>query len=160
MAVVNLADENQPALLVDDETGEILEVPQGVDALFLVAHRRHDAKQQEDAWKAQRAMLDAVLLKKQEEKKAEYGDIIVAIKGGSYSKTDAEALANLVYERFRSAFSDDSVAVSAVLGLIAAASGFAKDKIPQPTLGIYEEATEWLEKRPWVETRPVLRRPR
>jgi len=137
-------------LVVDDDTGEVIEIPEGVDALTLLAHGRHDAKGQEDAWKQRRQAYDAALLAKMTEKRANFTGVVVSVMGRTYTKTDVDAFA-------------DSLAAAAIewpdlMAVIAAAQGFKRDLLPESVWEIYDKHTEHLPTKAWIDSKPVLRR--
>lgn len=147
--------EVAPGLVVTED-GEIVEAADIDDPLKFIVLQRHEANMQIKQWEARKAVLDQVIQKRQSDRTVTYGDVVSAIRGGSYNKTDSEALAKaLVCEGspLAEAFDfehTDKVAV--VLALIGAASGFRKDDVPADAKPLYEAHTATLEKRPWVET--------
>jgi hypothetical protein len=136
--------------LVIDTDGEIIEAAGIDDAMKFIAAQRHDAKQQEKEWAARVEALDRVLLRKQQEKRLAYDDIVVSIGGGTYSKTDAEKFAELLWEM--------PLEMEDVFCIISAASGFKKDKLPAFAEEAYAASTEVLEKRAWIESRVARKR--
>lgn len=136
--------------LVVDEDGVIIETASIDDAMKFVAQSRHEAKEQEKEWGARVQVLDRVLLRNQSEKKLTYGDLVVSIRGGTYSKTDAEQFAALVYEK--------PVELEDLFAVIAAASGFKKDLLPESVREAYEATTTTFEKRSWIESNVARKR--
>lgn len=144
--------------LVIDENGEIIESADPDSALQLIVLRRHEAKRQVKEWQQQVDDLDRVILKRQESRTAVYGDTVATVRGGAYSKTNGFAFAAAIAEAFGDAFDfEHEDAVQAVLDVIAAATGFKRDALPEEAIPAYELATATLEKRPWVETSPIKR---
>lgn len=147
-----------PGLVVDSD-GEIIEAADIDDPMKFLAAMRHDAKCQAKEWESRVDNLDRVLLKKQAAKVTVYGDIVSAVKGGTYNKTDARRFADLILDAFPQAFDlEHEEAVAAVLAVLAAATGFKKDLLPDGAGDLYSAATAVIEKRPWVET-SIARRP-
>lgn len=146
--------EVAPGLVVDGN-GEIVEDGSG-DGLLRVAQLRHEAYVQKRAFESYIEDLDRVLLKQQSEKKVAYGTVVCSVRGGTYTKVDSAQFADLVYERFTSAFAvfdaEADQAVAAVLAIVAAATGFKREALPEPAWALLDAATTTLTKRPWVET--------
>ncbi len=141
--------EIRPGLVVDTD-GVIIEAADRDDAMKFIASKRHDAKQQMEEWKSYVQDLDRVLLKNQSERKLNYDNLVVSIRGGTYSKTDTEAFANECYAL--------TLEPSDLFAIIAAASGFKKDKLPESAKAAFESHTATLEKHPWVESSIARRR--
>lgn len=136
-------------LVVDEETGEIVEAPVGGDALTMVAVRRHYAHEQEKTWERARQGFDRVLLARQDTPKATYADVMVAVRGRTYSDTDVEAFADMVIET--------PLEPSEMAQLIAAAKGFKRDLLPERLRPLFDSATAARESKPWIESRAVLK---
>jgi hypothetical protein len=147
MILIELDD----GLLVDEETGEIVEAPRGTDALKLVALRRAEAKAQEEAWYQRRKHLDAVLLRNQEERLARYDAVTVALRQRQVETFQAERFVDLVH--------DVPLEHDDIMVLLGAAKGFKKEMLgDEPRLAaLVAAATESRASRPWVETTITLR---
>jgi hypothetical protein len=148
-------------LLIDDETGELLEAELGPETLALVAARRHDAYSQEKAWERARVVYDQVLLRGQEAKQAVYKDVVVRVASGSYMKTDVPAMASLLAgraeEQLENGTEGEAPIVLELLHVVGAATGFRRAELPETVVELYDRVTTKLFKRPWIETVPVKR---
>lgn len=130
--------------LVVSDDGEIVSSAGIDDPLAFIARRRHEAKRQEDEWQAYRKTLDAVLLRKQEERRVAYGDVVTTLSSGTYNTTDTGFFAELLFAR--------TLEPETFLEVIAAALGFKRDLLPEAVRDLYDTATTTHEKRPWVIT--------
>ena len=134
--------------IVIDDDGEIIESGDN-DALAVIATRRAYAKTQQKQWEAIVADYDRVLLRKQDNARATYGDVVISVRSGTYSDTDTTAFADDVAE-LPLEFGD-------LITIIAAARGFHRDDLPDSVLAAFDANTETLTKRPWVESRVAAR---
>ena len=135
-------------LVVDSETGEVLTLPPGEDALSGAAWRRHAAKEQQKAWEHTVQTLDRVLMR-QDTRKAQYGEVVVSVVAGSFPKTDVEA--------FVSMLSEIPLEAEEMADIIAAAKGFDRDKLPARVLEAFDDCTTKVPKAPYILTAPVLK---
>jgi len=136
--------------MVISEDGEIIDSGNIDDPLKFLVSQRHEANVQVKSWEARRAVLDAVILRKQAERTMDYSGIVCSLRGGTYRKTDAGQLADLLAEM--------PVESSDLLALVAAATAFKADSVPPILRDVVDDCTTTHEKRPWVET-SVARRP-
>ena len=72
-------------ILIDLETGEIVAdeanpMIVGADPLFFAAQRLMEANDQVKAWERMAGAYKAVLLKRQQEKRAQYGDVVTSVR--------------------------------------------------------------------------------
>lgn len=141
--------ELEPGLVIDSD-GEIVESASIDDAMKFLAARRHEAKQQLKAYERYIEDLDRVLLRHQKERKLAYGDVVISVRGGTYRKTDTESFAQLVGSM--------PVEFDDMVALVAAATGFKRELVPESLRDAYDECTATLEKRPWIESE-VARKP-
>ena len=141
--------EVEPGLVIDSE-GEIIESASIDDAMKFLAARRHEAKQQLKAYEHYIDDLDRVLLRYQKDRKLAYGDVVISVRGGTYRKTDAQKFADML--------SAMAVEFDDLMGLVAAATGFKRDDVPEILRDAYDDCTATLEKRPWIES-DVARKP-
>ena len=133
----------EQGLIVDDDSGEIIDSAGIDDPLKFSAERRHAAKEQVDEWTALLRNYDRVLLASLEGKVA-YGDIVVSVRSGSYTTfhpehfaAEVEAL-ELTQDELRAA--------------IGAAKGFESGLLPDVLQRALDLATERRQKRPWIES--------
>lgn len=145
-----MAHIDMDGLILDDETGEIVEAAEGQDSLAIVARRRHEAHTQAEQWKRVQAIYDAVLLRQQEERTATYGDVLIRIAGSSYSKFDAPA--------FREEIAQTELTPAEWEAIALAASNFDPEALPPIARTIYGQYNQRLSKRPWIMSQAVLRR--
>ena len=140
--------EVAPGLIINED-GEIVE-SNGIDdpLKFLVA-QRHEANVQIKSWEARRAVLDAVILRKQDTRTVDYSGVVCSLRGGTYRKTDSGKLADLLGEM--------PVEANDLLALVAAATAFKLDSVPPILRDVVEDCTTTHEKRPWVETSAARR---
>ena len=141
--------EVEPGLVIDSE-GEIIESASIDDAMKFLAARRHEAKQQLKAYEHYIDDLDRVLLRYQKDRKLAYGDVVISVRGGTYRKTNTDAFAQLIGLM--------PVEDQDLFELVAAATGFKRELVPEILRDAYDECTATLEKRPWIES-DVARRP-
>ena len=144
-------------LEIDPDSGEVLtDVRPGSPMLHAVAVRRHYAKAEEKEWARACAVLDQVLLRSQDETVAAYGDVSIrTVRDRSYPSQDAEAFANMLYERYASAFAhtpEAQDAVGAVMTVLAASKGFKRDALPEAAQALLDRVTEWKPMKQWVES--------
>jgi hypothetical protein len=135
--------EVAPGLIINED-GEIVESHGIDDPLKCIIAQRHEANVQVKSWEARRAVLDAVILRKQDSRTVDYSGVVCSLRGGTYRKTDAGKLADLLAEM--------PVESSDLLALVAAATAFKADSVPPILREVIEDCTTTHEKRPWVET--------
>ena len=135
---------------VDADTGEFLMVANMDDALKFTAQRRHQAKAEEDAWKAYRAVLDQILIRYQLERRTVYDGLDVSVKGGKYTSFDRES--------WQADIAEIELTRAELFHIVLAATGFDRDDLPEAAREAFDIATKQHEKRPWVESR-VTRTP-
>jgi hypothetical protein len=135
--------EVAPGLIINED-GEIVESNDIDDPLKFIIAQRHEANVQVKSWEARRGVLDAVILRRQADRTVDYSGVVCSLRGGSYRKTDAGKLADLLAEM--PVESDD------LLALVAAATAFRLDCVPPILRDAVEDCTTTHEKRPWVET--------
>ena len=135
-------------LVVDSETGEVLTIPSGEDALAGAAWRRHAAKEQQKAWEKTIDALDRVLLR-QDTRKAQYGEVVVSVRADTYPKTDVQAFASMLWDMGMEAHEMEEI--------IAAAKGFDRDKLPARALEAFDDCTTRVPKKPYILTDAVLK---
>ena len=130
-------------LIVDDDSGEIIDSAGIDDPLKFSAERRHAAKEQIDEWTALLRNYDRVLLASLEGKTA-YGDIVVSVRSSSYPvwHADVFALELSALELTRDEYAE----------ALAAAKGFDTDALPDVLRLPAQMATERRRKRPWIES--------
>lgn len=141
--------EVEPGLVIDDN-GEIIESAGIDDAVKFLAARRHEAKQQLKAYERYIDDLDRVLLRYQKDRKLAYGDVVISVRGGTYRKTDTTKLADVLGVM--------AVEFDDLMALVAAATGFRRDDVPEILRDAYDDCTATLEKRPWIES-DIARKP-
>jgi hypothetical protein len=143
--------EIEPGLVISED-GEIVDNANQDDSLAFIARRRHEARVQLKAYEDYIRVLDAVLLKKQHDKRVAYGDTVCTIAGGTYSKTDAAA--------FSDALEDLPLEAADLLDVIGAATGFKRELLGwnEKVLAAFDANTATLEKRPWLQT-SIARKP-
>ena len=132
------------ALVIDDETGEIIDAAGIDDPLKFIALKRHEAAQQMKEWEELRRNYDRVLLRNQEEAKTSYGDVVIAKRTSSYPVFDGEAFGG-------KALDVELTAAERVLFYFAA-KGFNRDLLPDVLKPVLDEATEHRQKQPWIES--------
>jgi hypothetical protein len=135
--------EVAPGLIINED-GEIVESNDIDDPLKFIIAQRHEANVQVKSWEARRGVLDAVILRRQADRTVDYSGVVCSLRGGSYRKTDAGKLADLLAEM--PVESDD------LLALVAAATAFRLDCVPPILRDAVEDCTTTHEKRRWVET--------
>ena len=135
--------EIAPGLVVDDQ-GEIIESAGIADPLSYVVFQRRDAYEQRKEWEKRQAILDSVILRKQQDKTRAYGETIVTLVGGSYAQTDSKAFAEAVYAL--------PLELEVIFETMAAASGFKRDSLPPEVRQAFDDATEKMPKRAYVRT--------
>ena len=109
-------EKQHMADFVNPETGEIEEIPDGMDRLFWAAQRLMEAHDQIKAWEARAGMLKAELLN-QDERKAVYGDVAVSVRSNLRQEFDADG--------FREWLADCQPTEAELAGLAFAAKAFA-----------------------------------
>lgn len=135
--------EIAPGLVVSD-AGEIVESTGITDPLSYVVFQRRDAYEQRKQWEQRQAILDSVILRKQQDKTRAYGETIVTLVGGSYAQTDSKAFAEAVYEL--------PLELEVIFETLAAASGFKRESLPPEVRQAFDAATEKMPKRAYVRT--------
>lgn len=135
--------EIAPGLVVSDD-GEIVEASDVTDPLAYVVWQRRDAYEQRKEWEKRQAILDAVILRKQQDKTHSYGETVVTLVGGSYTQTDAKAFAEAVYAL--------PLEMEVIFETLAAASGFKRESLPPEVRQAFDDATESMPKRAYVRT--------
>ena len=140
--------EVAPGLVVSED-GEIIESSGIDDPLKFLVSQRHEANVQIKSWEARRAVLDAVILRRQADRTVDYSGVVCSLRGGTYRKTDAGKLADLLGEM--------PVEANDLLALVAAATAFKLDSVPSILREAVEDCTTTHEKRPWVETSAARR---
>ena len=90
--------ELDPGVYADDETGEISEIPEGLDRCSYLAQVCADALAQVKAWEIRAGIAKAGLLRYQEARSAAYGDVVVRIQQSARRTVDAALLARRLDE--------------------------------------------------------------
>lgn len=85
MALVHVGE----SIVVDDETGEVVEGAVGADATLRLVRRALHAKDQYDRWGAIYGACRAALCATQTEKTAIYPEAVVTVRQNVYTKADA-----------------------------------------------------------------------
>lgn len=132
------------ALVIDDETGEIIDAAGIDDPLKFVAQKRHEAAQQMKEWEELRRNYDRVLLRNQEEAKTSYGDVVIARRTSTYPVFDASTFGSMLF--------DTELTAEERLEVIFAAKGFNRELLPEVLRPALDEATEHRQKQPWIES--------
>jgi len=135
--------EITPGLVVSDD-GEIVESAGITDPLGYIVFQRRDAYEQRKQWEQRQAILDAVILRKQQDKTRAYGETVVTLVGGSYSQTNTKAFAEAVYAL--------PLELEVIFEVIAAADGFKRESLPPEVRQAFDEATQSIPKRAHVRT--------
>ena len=76
---------------VNPDTGEVEDIPEGMDRLFWAAHQLMDAQDQIKAWERRAVLLKHELLNGQEERKAVYGEVAVSVRQNIRRELDTDA---------------------------------------------------------------------
>ena len=144
--------EAAPGLIVDTD-GEIVSAAGIDDPLKFIVARRDEARRQMKAWEKTTEDLDRVILRNQDAKTVAYGNVIATIRGGTYSKTDVPCFAKAAGVFLADGLDfEHPEEAEEILSIIAAASGFKRDLLPESVRDLYDRWTATLEKRAWVET--------
>ncbi len=128
--------------LVISEDGEIVESAGINDPLAFIARKRHEAHIQEKDWHDYKATLDAVLKRKQDERRTAYGDYVITVMSGDYRKFHAD--------KFAAGLDGTEFTREELVSLVLAATGFDRDLLPTVAVSAYDEAVEVKGKAPWV----------
>lgn len=156
------ADGREWRQLVDEESGEYIEVPAGEDNLAWIVYQRHDANRQVKAWEKRRAVLDQFILAEASEKAGAFADVSYRLNYQSYGVLEGDTLATGFYERYGSALDRAPKALrEGVLALLASVSGIKADRrkaLPEPLQKLVEDATVKKAKNPFVTTEDVRKR--
>lgn len=131
-------------LVIDDETGEIIDAAGIDDPLKFVAQKRHEAAQQMKEWEELRRNYDRVLLRNQELLKVTYGDVVIARRSSSYPVFQALD--------FGSMLADLELTAEERLQILFAAKGFTREMLPEVAQPLLDKATEHRQKQPWIES--------
>ncbi len=130
---------------IDPDSGEIIDAASIDDPLAFAVRKRDEAKRQENEWEAYRKALDAVILRRQQEKRVAYGDVVCDLRSGTYTTTDADKFAEALYD-------GPALELETIYEIIAAATGFKRDLLPERARQAYDDATMTHTKRPWIQT--------
>jgi hypothetical protein len=137
---------------VDLESGEIEEFAgDAEDQLSRLVHARDDAHRQEKEWGDRRKMFDHMIMARMDAPKIVCGALVAKLAQRTTAKTDVKAFANALawVEADR----------SALLEVVAAATGFKADKLlGEDVRRCYEQTTVREPSATWLEVAPVLRR--
>ena len=103
-------------VLVDADTGEVLDLPTGTDIMAWRAARLMDAIEQQRAWERAVGALKAGFVRDQADRKAQYGDVVVSVRQNMRREFAPEA--------FRAWLEDAQLDGGALLQLALAARAF------------------------------------
>ena len=90
--------ELDDGVFVNSETGEISEIPEGLDRCSYLAQVCADALAQVKAWEIRAVIAKAGLLRYQTEPRAAYGEVVVRIQQSTRRTVDAAILARRLDE--------------------------------------------------------------
>lgn len=112
-------------LEIDEETGEILALPEGAHAEYAMAHAMKDAASQEAAWKQTRQAISRWFVQRfREGEKRSYGDLYVGRRVTTTTRWDLDGLRQWVLE-------DDDLTRDELRWLVAHATGFKLEDAPE-----------------------------
>lgn len=152
MALIEFED----GLVVDDATGEVIDVPGGAseDALTtLLVARLHGAKTMKREHERDVAALTATLLNRLDGKGL-YGDLMASVRADTFEQLDRDAL--------RAWVGDADLTREDALALLACVSAFEKKALSELPAHIADAINDFYVKREkgaWIDTRPVKRAP-
>jgi hypothetical protein len=153
---------------LDEETGEIIEVPAGKQNAAWFAYQHFWANLQQKGWEKRKAIFGRLIQREQDAPKAAYLDpdeghaIVSAIKQSNYPVFHASGFAGDISDLLST---DDGVpnelGADELLSLLLASKGFSLDKLAKGSRmrKLVEKHTEKRPKSPWVETEVRLELP-
>lgn len=139
-------------LVVDDETGEIIEAA-GIDDPRAFLARQHDyLKALIKTCEAKLAVVDQMLLQQQSEPRVVYGDLVCARRDRRVVQVDMPAIRDVL---------DETELTAAELREVVAAAKSFDAKAAPPWFGdIVSAHTVETRSRPWIETAMAIREPK
>lgn len=145
------AYEDFDGVIVDTETGEIVQSAGINDPMAHVAGARLAAKEQEKLWEERRRNLDRVLLRGMGPgERTAYGDIVVSCRRSpDVSHTDGERFADELNAR--------PLELDDLWQVIIAARAFDPKRLPERAREAYAAATTVKAGTDWADVRRVLR---
>lgn len=164
-------DPDRVTAYADTSSGEIIDLAPDTDRLGFVILSRDDAFAQEKLWEKRRKIFDAILLDPRQgltETRVTFGDIVASVRSSTYAALNGQMFAEMIFERFRGAFSDDAEAVGRVLAILAAATGYrvesrdalrdGKPFLPKEAEGLYRIAAPAKPTSAWIATERARKR--
>lgn len=151
---IDLIERSDGTLVTSD--GEIVDVPQGDERLAHAARQYAYAREQAKEWARRRAVLQAVIIREQATKKAEWDEFITDVRQGSHTVQDVAAIARDAVAVAAELFETQSETLLAIRDLLASAQRFPLEGVPEWAAGVVEEHTESRPNRPWVAVVPKL----
>lgn len=133
-----MAEIEYEGLVIDDQTGEIIDGDQSIDNLV---YRAHEAQEQRKRWGQIEAALKSAINKAQVEKRGAYGRLVATRIGGTYP---------VLSPGWRTAVLEGEIPPEAHAELLAGARTFDKDALGPVLAGFVENYTEHEPKRPYI----------
>jgi len=133
-----MAEIEYEGLVIDDQTGEIIDGDQSIDNLV---YRAHEAQEQRKRWGQIETALKAAIDRIQVERRAAYGRIVATRVGGTFPKLSPG---------WRTAVLEGEIPPEAHAELLAGARTFDKDALGPVLAGLVENYTEHQPKRPYI----------
>jgi len=141
---------NEIELIIDPETGEILEIPTGPERLGFVVRKLHDAQTQEKAWSQFAAALKAIVLREQQEQKAVYDDLQVSIVQAIRKTQDLDAIRQFI--------DTTELTRDDLKELALAATGFDVERLSDHLADAINDMTREVPNKPYPRISAVRRR--
>ena len=133
-----MAEIEYEGLVIDDQTGEIIDGDQSIDNLV---YRAHEAQLQAERWGQIEAALKSAINKAQVEKRGAYGRLVATRIGGTYP---------VLSPGWRTAVLEGEIPPEAHAELLAGARTFDKSALGPVLAGLVENYTEHEPKRPYI----------
>ena len=133
-----MAEIEYEGLVIDDQTGEIIDGDQSIDNLV---YRAHEAQLQAERWGQIEAALKSAINKAQVEKRGAYGRLVATRIGGTYP---------VLSPGWRTAVLEGEIPPEAHAELLAGARTFDKSALGPVLAGLVENYTEHRQKRPYI----------
>lgn len=134
-------------LVIDDETGEVIDGDSSLDAL---AHRAYEAEQQRREWERIEAACKAAIVAKQVERRAAYGRLVATVTQGTFPVLDQK--------RWQRDIREGAIPPEITRDLLEWAKTFDRRAMPAALAGLVENYTNHPPRKPFVQISVARRR--
>jgi hypothetical protein len=127
-----------------EESGEVIEIPEGVDRAIWLAEQFREAHDQEKAWTARKGMVASLYMSAVAERRCAYPDLGIVLSVRSSMRREQNTLA------IRAILAECDLEAEDLLAAATAGKGWDLDLLTPSVRAIVEENTEEKPTRTWL----------